>query len=174
VEHTGSLGLCGHVAALTCLSCGPQVWDGESGCRLQRLMVAEEWVTCLLAFQLQLPGCEGSPPHPHPPPLPVWEWRLACGYSDSSVCIWDPASGCLLHTLDEHEEPVTCLHLTEWNGRRTLASADEGGRVLTWDLGQPPETDRGPGGNTTRAANKRGSLYHHQQQQQQGVPVPGG
>jgi hypothetical protein len=67
--------VCVHVAALTCLSCGPQVWDGESGCVLQRLVVAEEWVTCLLAFQLQLPGWEGSPP----PPLPVWEWRLACG-----------------------------------------------------------------------------------------------
>jgi hypothetical protein len=57
---------------------------------------------------------------------------LACGASDCTIGLWNPATGAAICTLRGHDRPVCTLSFSP-NGR-LLASGDYGGTVKLWDL----------------------------------------
>ncbi|HET9255983.1 MAG TPA: hypothetical protein VFO16_12380 [Pseudonocardiaceae bacterium] len=58
---------------------------------------------------------------------------LACGGSDGTVQIWDPATGALERTLEGHAGWVNGVCPIHVKGREVLASAGDDDTVRIWD-----------------------------------------
>jgi WD40 repeat protein len=93
---------------------------------------------------------------PHAPTVWSDTARPVC----DQVRVWDPEAGTLLHTLRRHAQPVCKIVLVsgvrlagERDGRIVLVSADRGGVMFGWDLGEDPLL---AGAVHLRAANKQG------------------
>jgi WD40 repeat protein/tRNA A-37 threonylcarbamoyl transferase component Bud32 len=61
--------------------------------------------------------------------------RLAIAGSSKTITLWDTQSGELLHTLTGHDRPIWSIATTV--DGCILASADEGGVIRLWELGNP-------------------------------------
>ncbi|KAK7038197.1 hypothetical protein R3P38DRAFT_539897 [Favolaschia claudopus] len=54
---------------------------------------------------------------------------LVSAAADSTLRVWDPETGALLHTLAEHTGPITCFQHDEF---KVLSGSD--GTLKLWDL----------------------------------------
>jgi WD40 repeat protein len=113
------------------------VFDSETGQSL-RLEGHTMSVECLQAYNAADGQC-----------------RLVSGSIDSTIKVWDPKLGHLLHSLEAPAGcSVMCLHILDSaDGRTLLASGHVSGDLLIWDLGGAPPAF---GVGNLRAATKVG------------------
>jgi small GTP-binding protein len=66
---------------------------------------------------------------------PDGKWLASSGFGDEAVQVWNPSTGKLLHTLDDHTDRYPIMgSLASWSpGGKWLASGSSDGYVRVWD-----------------------------------------